>query len=217
MTKTRKNQTKKGGGGRKETHRLPIFGVVLFRLAHFLDLLRFFELLLRRQRQFGRPRFDELHRIVGHFGRGFGRTRRDVLGRAAEVVHLCNVFNSLNHSLIDLDRTRFRFFSPHNQKQSSIMKKKYLSAAIGAARRMVVQTLARLAVSVQGTAGTRVVVARAPRADAVKVFEFATGLRLWLVVWRARQAGRTRSSRSWSRSRGKVNMADFSASATTAA
>lgn len=95
------------------------------------------------------------------------------------------------------------------------MKKKYLSAAIGAARRMVVQTLARLAVSVQRTAGTRVVVARAPRADAVKVFEFATGLRLWLIVWRARQAGRTRSSRSRSRSRsrGKVNMADFSASA----
>jgi predicted P-loop ATPase/GTPase len=54
----------------------------------------------------------------------------------------------------------------------------YLSAAIGAAGRVIVETLAGFAVPVQGAAGSRIVVARSPAADAVVILELARRLRI---------------------------------------
>ena len=68
-------------------YRLPIFRFVFFLFAYLFDFLGFLELLLSGGGQFGRSRFDELHRIVGNFGRCFGRSGRYVFGRT-EILHL---------------------------------------------------------------------------------------------------------------------------------
>lgn len=97
---------------------MPILGVVLFRLADLFDFFRFLELLLGRFGQFGRPRLDKLHGVIGHFGRGFGRTGGNVLGRTNEILHLFLIPSGIKkkkdeHSsstyLIKLDLTVWKF------------------------------------------------------------------------------------------------------------
>ena len=63
------------------TYCLPLLGVVLGGVAYLLDLVGFFELLLGGGDQLGRRRLHELHRVVGHLGRGALRTRRYHLRR----------------------------------------------------------------------------------------------------------------------------------------
>ena len=78
----------------------------------------------------------------------------------------------------------------------------YLSAAIGAACRVIVQTLTGFAVSVQGAAGSRIIVARSPTADAVEILKLARGLRIVQRVWMMmRWKGRC----GWRRRRKRIN------------